>query len=74
MQPGQEKRGTACEVGLGVKGGGGGGGGVMVWECGRVAGANGGGGVSWWMTSPLQETFPQPVHKEGRQKVKKKKG
>lgn len=54
-------------VGVGV-------GGVMVWECGRVAGANGGGGVSWWMTSPLQETFPQPVHKEGRQKVKKKKG
>lgn len=23
------------------------------------------------MTSPLRETFPQPAHKEGRQKVKR---
>lgn len=28
------------------------------------------GGCWWWMTSPLRETFPQPAHKEGRQKVK----
>lgn len=33
MQPGQEKRGTACEVGLGVKGGGGRDG-VGLWEGG----------------------------------------
>lgn len=30
-----------------------------------------GGWLSWWMTSPLRETFPQPAHKEGRQKVKR---
>lgn len=29
------------------------------------------GGCWWWMTSPLRETFPQPAHKEGRQKVKR---
>lgn len=29
------------------------------------------GGCRWWMTSPLRETFPQPAHKEGRQKVKR---
>lgn len=30
-----------------------------------------GGGCRWWMTSPLRETFPQPAHKESRQKVKR---
>lgn len=29
------------------------------------------GGCWWRMTSPLRETFPQPAHKEGRQKVKR---
>lgn len=36
--------------------------------CARM---RGGGSFRWWMTSPLRETFPQPEHKEGRQKVKR---
>lgn len=38
--------------------------------CGDVS-VWGVGGCWWWMTSPLRETFPQPAHKEGRQKVKR---
>jgi len=51
----------------------GGGGGSVVMVCVCVCVCVGGGGCCWWwwMTSPLRETFPQPAHKEGRQKVKR---
>lgn len=49
-----------------MEGGGGGGGGSY-----GVCVCWGGGSYWWWMTSPLRETFPQPEHKEGRQKVKR---
>ncbi len=47
---------------------------VCVGGGGDGGGGDDGGGVGgcrWWMTSPLRETFPQPAHKEGRQKVKR---